>query len=368
MDGSRVKPRLTQKLRMAPTRYVPTARLASGGMAEVWKGAAHFEDGGSHPVAIKRVLPELASQDLYRAMFQDEARLGMALRHPNIVRVYDARDVGGTFIMIMELVDGCSLKGLLDRAQERRAPMPVPTALYIAWQLAKALEYAHQATDAQGEPMGIIHRDVSPHNLLLARNGDVKLADFGLADASVHSTQLGDGMLGGKLGYLAPEIIRQEPSTPQIDLFAVGIVLWEMLSGQRLFQGRTDAETVQMVARCQVPRVRELNRKVTRDLEELVDAILAPDPRKRIASAAECAARLEVLIRRIDPGVSARDVALLVGLHIATVKQEHAAVPAAVAELLAQELALFSQQAAGGGGVMDLGAQPLDPDSFFTGT
>ncbi|MBX3274112.1 MAG: serine/threonine protein kinase [Sandaracinaceae bacterium] len=366
MDGSRVKPRLTQKLRMAPTRYVPSARLASGGMAEVWKGVAHFQDGGSHPVAIKRVLPELAAQEIYRAMFQDEARLGMALRHPNIVRVYDARDVGGTYIMIMELVDGCSLKSLLDRAQERRAPMPVPSALHIAWQLAKALEYAHAATDAQGEPMGIIHRDVSPHNLLLARNGDVKLADFGLADASVHSTQLGDGMLGGKLGYLAPEIIRQEPSTPQIDIFAVGIVLWEMLAGRRLFQGRTDAETVQAVARCEIPSLRAINRRVTPDLEELLGAILDPDPRRRVASGAECAASLDVLIRRIDPGVGARDVALLVGLHLASVRQEQDAVPAAVAELLAQELAMFSQQAAGED-LLDLGAQPLDPDSFFTG-
>ncbi len=366
MDGSRVKPRLTQKLRMAPTRYVPTARLASGGMAEVWKGLAQFEDGGSHPVAIKRVLPDLASQELYRAMFQDEARLGMALRHPNIVRVYDARDVGGTFIMIMELVDGCSLKSLLDRAHERGAPMPVASALHVAWLLARALEYAHQATDGNDEPMGIIHRDVSPHNLLLAKNGDVKLADFGLADASVHSTHLGDGVLGGKLGYLAPEIIRQEPSTPQIDIFAIGIVLWEMLCGRRLFHGRTDAETVQAVARCEVPRARQFNRKVTADLEELLDAILAPDPRHRVASAAECAARLAVMIKRIDPGVGARDVALLVGLHLATQRQEQQVVPAAVAELLAQELALFSQQAAGGTEI-DLGATPLDPDSFFSG-
>ncbi len=366
MDGSRVKPRLTQRLRMSPTRYEPKARLAAGGMAEVWKGEAVFEDGGRHPVAIKRVLPHLAGQEMYRSMFVDEARLGMTLRHANIVRVYDARDVGGTYIMIMELVDGTSLKGLLDSAHERGAPMPVPTALHIGWQLAKALEYAHTVVDEDGESLGIIHRDVSPHNLLLARNGDVKLADFGLADANQHSTHLGEGMLGGKLGYLSPEIVRQEPSTPKIDLFALGIVLWEMLCGRRLFQGATDAATVQAVARCEVPPARRFNREVTADLEEFLRAILNSDPRQRIASASECAGRLEVLIRRIDPEVSSRDVGLLVGLHLATQRRQAAAVPDAVAELLAQELALFSEQGAGGGGI-DMGAQPLDPDSFSTG-
>src|SRR5690606_24356219 len=181
-----------------------------------------------HPVAIKRVLPELAGQPVFRSMFEDEARLGMALRHDNIVRVFDARDVGGTFIMIMELVDGTSLKDLLARAHVRRAPMPVPTAPPVARELARALDYAHTARDEQGRRLGIVHRDVSPHNLLLGRGGRVKLADFGLADASVHETQLDDGMLGGKLGYLAPEIIRQEPTSHQIDIFALGIVLWEM--------------------------------------------------------------------------------------------------------------------------------------------
>lgn len=365
MDGSGVKARLTQRLRQAPTRYEPVARLAAGGMAEVWKGLARFADGGTHPVAIKRVLPQLSSQDMYRTMFEDEARLGMALRHNNIVRVYDARDVGGTFIMIMELVDGTSLKGLLDAAFERGAPMPAATALYIGWQLAKALEYAHTATDDDGESLGIIHRDVSPHNLLLARAGDVKLADFGLADANVHSTQLGDGLLGGKLGYLAPEIIRQEPSTPQIDVFALGIVIWEMLCGRRLFQGKTDAETVQAVARCEVPKARAFNRGVTPDVEELLGALLASDPSQRITTAAESAARLEVLIKRIDARVSGRDVALLVGLHLASRRQKDE-VPQAVAELLAQELAVFSEQAQGGQ-LLDMGAEPLDPDSFFTG-
>jgi len=363
MGGSDVRHRLTTKLRRAPTRYSPLERLAAGGMAEVWRGDAIFEDGGRYPVAIKRVLPELAKQPLYRSMFQDEARLGMALRHPNIVRVYDARDVGGTFIMIMELVDGTSLKGLLEQAHARKAPMPVASALYIAGQLARALEYAHQATDASGQPLGIIHRDVSPHNLLLSRSGEVKLADFGLADASVHSTQLGDGMLGGKLGYLAPEIIQQQPSTPSIDLFALGIVLWEMICGRRLFEGASDAETVQAVARCEVPSATRYNRGVTRGVDAFLRTILDPDPRARFPTAADAAHALAHLIQQVDPEVGPRDVGLLVGLFLATKRRrEKAAVPAAFTDLLAQELAAFSEPASS---ETDLGALPLDPNSFL---
>lgn len=293
-------------------------RLAAGGMAEVWRGIAHFDGEESHPVALKRVLPELASQELYRSMFEDETRLGMLLRHPNIVRVYDGRIVAGSFIMVMELVDGTSLRAILERAHERNACMPVATALWIARELAAALAYAHGATDAMGAPLGIVHRDVSPHNLLLGKNGVVKLADFGLANASVHKTQLADGLQGGKLGYLAPEIIEEKPTTPQVDVFATGIVLWEMLCGRRLFHGQSDRETVQLVAHCDVPTPSSINPRIPREVDELLRAVLARDPSQRLRSAHILARELDHLIAWLDPQVSAKDVALVVGLHLAT--------------------------------------------------
>lgn len=351
---------LSTRLRRAPTRYEPIARLAAGGMAEVWRAEAVFEDGERHPVAIKRVLPALAEQELYRSMFEDEARLGMALAHPNIVRVYDAREVGGTFLMIMELVDGTSLRELLVRAHRRSAPMPVATALFIARELAKALAYAHDAVDLEGRPLGVIHRDVSPHNLLLSRQGGVKLADFGLADASVHRTHL-DGMLGGKLGYLAPEIVRREPTDHRIDLFGLGIVLWEMLAGRRLFAGEDDAATVRQVARCEVPPARAYNRGVTEDVERFLRAILAPTPDARTPSAAIAVQQLDALIAAIDREVGPRDVALLVGLFLATEAVTAAPAPRALADLLAAELAAF----AGPSAEPPSGATPLDPDAFF---
>ncbi len=365
MSAASRSSKLSARFRRAPTRYEPLARLAAGGMAEVWRAEAIFEDGERHPVAIKRVLPSLAGQDLYRSMFEDEARLGMALSHPNIVRVYDARDVGGTFIMIMELVDGTSLKDLLHRAHQRSAPMPAATALYVARELARALDYAHTAVDEDGAPLGIVHRDVSPHNLLLSRAGDVKLADFGLADANVHDTQLGDGMLGGKLGYLAPEIVKSRPSTHQIDLCALGIVLWEMLCGRRLFVGETDADTVRAVARCEIPPARAYNRGVTETVDDFLREILAPTPEERTLTAASAVAQLDALLDEVDPEVGPRDVALLVGLFLATEAARAPAAPRALADLLAHELAAFAEAAATDED--PIGAIPLDPDSFLLG-
>ncbi len=355
--------RISTKLRRAPTRYAPMQRLAAGGMAEVWKGLAHFDGGDSHPVALKRVLPELASQELYRSMFEDETRLGMQLRHPNIVRVYDGRVIGGSFIMVMELVDGTGLKAILDRAHARGACMPVATALWIARELARALAYAHQAVDASGVPLGIVHRDVSPHNLLLSKTGAVKLADFGLADANVHETQLGGGMLGGKLGYLAPEIIEQQPTTPQIDVFAAGIVLWEMLCGRRLFQADDDAQTVQRVAQCAVPRPSSINPRIPAEVDQLVLSVLERDPSRRMQGAEALASELERVLARIDPKVSARDVALVVGLHLATEPAKPTRTVLPPAQGFISELDAFVSVAH----ETDFGAAPLDPSSFHVG-
>lgn len=364
MGGSSDK-RLSVRLRRAPTRYKPVSRLAVGGMAEVWKAEASFEHGGSHVVAIKRCLPTFATQEIYRSMFEDEARLGMLLRHENIVRVYDARDVSGTYIMVMELVDGLNLKSLLEGAQERGACMPVAPALYIARDLCRALDYAHKAVDQAGNHLSIIHRDVSPHNLLLGREGTVKLTDFGLADASVHATVSGD-MVGGKLGYLAPEIIQQRPADHRIDIFAAGIVLWEMLAGRRLFHGADDRATVQAVARCEVPPLRTFNPRVPPAVEDLVARVLIADPDARVPSAAALAQALDVLVSRVDDRVGPKDVALLVGLHLAGQEdeEEHDEI-FGVAELLAQELSAFA--ASGDGGTFDLGSTALDPSEFDFG-
>jgi len=351
---------LSVRLRRAPTRYRPLERLAAGGMAEVWRGEAIFEAGDSFPVAIKRVLPHLASNPLYRSMFEDEARLGMLLRHPNIVRVYDAREVAGTYLMIMELVDGTSLKDLLDGAHARGACMPVATALHITRELARALDYAHDAKGPKGEPLGIVHRDVSPHNILLGKTGALKLTDFGLADAQVHQTIRSEDLVGGKIGYLAPEVILQKPADGRIDVFAAGIILWECLCGRRLFRGHDDSETLRNVVRKPVPPPSEIAPNVPPEVDELVLQVLDRNPEARIRTAGDLAERLDRILTRIDPKVGARDLALVVGLHLAKVGPKLERLDGLA--LLAQELEAFAQ--GGADMTLDMGAAPLDPADF----
>jgi serine/threonine-protein kinase len=268
----------------------------------------------------------------------------------------------------MELVDGDSLKGLLDRAFEAGRPMPEPTALYIAQQLAAGIAYAHTAVDAQGRSMKIIHRDVSPHNLLLGKNGVVKLTDFGLADASDNSA-LGEGMIGGKFGYLAPEIVRQEPHGQAVDVFALGVILWEMLAGRRLFHGRDDAETVRKVAACEVPPLPAINPRVSQAVDELVRRTLQSQPVNRIPSAGDFVDEATSLLARIDGDVGPKDVQLLMGLHSVMKARKSEARSAAslqeemdVAQMLSAELDVFA--AAQQGKTIELGAQPLDPNAF----
>ncbi|MFK8002379.1 MAG: serine/threonine-protein kinase [Polyangiales bacterium] len=342
---------LTTQLRRAPTRYRPIKRLAVGGMAEVWTAEAILEDGTRHEVAIKRVLPEMGAP-MYRAMFEDEARLGMLLRHPNIVRVYDARDVGGTYIMVMELVDGDSLKGFLDPAHERGAFMPLAAALYIGRELARALEYCHTAKDASGESMNIIHRDVSPHNLLLGRDGSVKLTDFGLAEANVVTDR---EMMGGKLGYLAPEIVSRGEMGPGTDVFALGIVLWEMLAGRPLFLGDNDKATVQNVARCEIPSLHDFNPGVPASVDMLLSRVLVADPAQRL-SASIIAGALDRALE--GTSVGPKDVSLMVGMHLAKKRRvEKTDIMASIGlAMLEQELQEFAAQAGGDA--------PLDPNEF----
>ena len=364
--------RISTQLRRAPTKYRPTSRIAAGGMAEVWRAEAAFEDGTTYPVAIKRVLPELRD-DLMRGMFRDEARLGMMLRHPNIVRVYDARDVGQAFIMVMELVDGDSLKGLLDRAHARQACMPVPTALYIALQLARALHYVHHATDYAGKSLGIIHRDVSPHNLLLGLDGVVKLTDFGLADATTHQTLRDQELVGGKLGYLAPEIVAQEKTDHRIDLYGLGIILWEMLAGRRLYQRANDRDTVRAVLKAEVPSLREINPAVSKEVDVCVAAMLARDPNARYKSARQLGRALEILLHRTGQTVGGADIELLVKMHLAmkgrdpkpaqpSVAPMAPASTAVVAGLLAGELDLYAEETRDSH--TEIGSLALDPDEF----
>jgi len=352
------QPNLSMELRRAPTRYEPTQRIAVGGMAEVWRANAIFDDGGEHPVAIKRVIPAIADP-LFRTMFLDEARLGMLLRHPNIVRVYDARDIDATYIMVMELVEGESLRSLTRAAHSEKRSMGVPLAVYVVQEVAKALAYAHRARDASGRGLAIVHRDVSPQNVLLGVNGAVKLTDFGLADATVHEHVRGEDMVGGKLGYLPPEVIRREGSDHRADLFALGVVFLEMLAGRVLFGGGNERETVRAILNCEVPALSG-TMPGGEEADAIVRTLVTKDPDDRLNDAALLASQLRQLIERKRWDVGPKSVTDAVMRHRAD--QSRRTQAPQVTTLLAEELAKFAEATADT--PFDMGAMPLDPSRF----
>lgn len=270
-------------------------------MGEVWSGEACFPDGHVEPVAIKRVLPWLANTPLYREMLEDEARLGMLLRHDNIVRVLDAR-MQGSFILVMELVDGKSLNHTLGRLRRASSRMPVEAAVHVARELATALAYAHAAIDDLGRELSIVHGDVSPHNVLVSQSGQVKLMDFGLARATANLAHRDPTRISGKPGYVAPEVLTRKESSQAGDMFAVGVILWECLAGRRLFHGETPRETLQLVRACDVPPIRVFRPDAPPEVESLLQRLLTPEAHDR-PTAAMVVRELARVQARFDMGI-----------------------------------------------------------------
>lgn len=295
--------------------YRPLDLIGRGGMAEVWLSDAIFEDGEVERVALKRIRPGLES-DVFLSMFEDEVRLGRYLVHPNLVRMLDATHVDGTRSMVMELVEGDSLKGLVDRTRAGSPVLSLGLSLYVMRELAKGLSYAHGLVDETGETLGIVHRDVSPHNVLLGREGQVKLADFGLSDSRTNRTVREPHMVGGKFGYLAPEVVKQKPSDHRVDVFAMGIVLWETLVGRRLFHHEDDRETLFKVMRCEVPRLAEVGVEAPEVVQRLLDGLLEPDPAARIPDASTAAREIQRAIDAVSEPVGPQQVAEVVELHL----------------------------------------------------
>ncbi len=266
-------------------------------MGEVWRGLATFSDGHAEEVAIKRVQPWLSDSPRHRTMLEDEARLGMLLRHDNIVRVYDAR-MQGSFIIVMEYVRGMSLAHVV---QALSAPMPVAMALHIARELASALTHAHEAVDEAGRSLEIIHGDISPHNVLVSTEGDVKLMDFGLARTTANVMHRDPRHTTGKPGYMAPEVVAHRHWSQAVDLFAVGVVLWECLSGLRLFRGATPQASMALARRCQIPALGRDD--VTERLSSLLYRLLAKRPEDRPASARALGLELDRILSLMDHGI-----------------------------------------------------------------
>ncbi|MBN2361127.1 MAG: PhnD/SsuA/transferrin family substrate-binding protein [Deltaproteobacteria bacterium] len=267
-------------------RYEILERLATGGMAEIFLATEHGVAGLERLVVVKRILPHLAIHESFVEMFLREARFAARLNHPNIVQIYELGQDAGAFFIAMEYIEGTSVRDLMAQADRAARPLPLAAALSIAIQASAGAHAAHELTDAQGRPLNLVHRDISPHNLMVTGAGHVKLLDFGVAKADVPAaehTQTGE--LKGKLHYLSPEQCRHEPLDRRSDIFALGIVLWEMLSGRRLFKRESELETLQAIVESQVPALRDLRDDLPRSVERVVTTALARDRAHRYQSA-----------------------------------------------------------------------------------
>ncbi|MBQ4334292.1 MAG: serine/threonine protein kinase, partial [Myxococcaceae bacterium] len=260
--------------------YLLVDRISVGGMAEIFLAKRVGAEGDERRVAIKRILPAMAEDPDFTRMFLDEARICVQLNHPNIVRFSDLGMHDGTCFIAMEYVAGKDLRSLMEHQASVGQPMPVAQAIFIASRLLSGLDYAHRSTGVDGRPLGIIHRDVSPQNVLISYAGDIKLIDFGIAKAATNSQRTQAGFLKGKIGYMSPEQIVGSVDR-RADLFAVGIILFELLTGQRLFTGPTDFAVLAKIRSAEVPSLCELNPAIPPELEAIVLRALKADPDER---------------------------------------------------------------------------------------
>ncbi len=262
-------------------KYLLLERINVGGMAEVFTAKAFGVEGFERILAIKKILPTMAEDEEFITMFIDEARISVELNHANVVRIDELGKHDDTYFIAMEYVAGRDLRTILERYRRRKEIMPTAQAVFVASKMCEGLDYAHRKKDARGQDLGIIHRDVSPQNILVSYEGEVKIIDFGIAKAANRSQKTQAGILKGKFGYMSPEQVRGLPIDRRSDVFAVGVMLYEMLTGERLFVGESDYSTLEKVRNADVPAPRQFNPNVPAGLEKVMLKALAREPEER---------------------------------------------------------------------------------------
>ncbi len=342
-------------------KYQLFASLGRGGMADVYLSVARGQMGFNKLAVIKRLRPALAEEVAFRNMFLDEARLAARLSHPNIVHTYEVGQQGGAYFIAMEYLEGQSLNKVLKELSRRKERLDPVTAVRIVADALAGLGYSHELRDYDGSPLGIIHRDVSPHNIFVTYDGHTKVVDFGIAKAATSSTETEVGVLKGKVAYMSPEQAMGKTIDARSDLFAMGIVLWELLAQQRLMTGDSAANTLHKLMNEPIPRISQAVPGIDPELDHLVAIALEKDPARRHQSAAEMRGALEHWLSAHGPHVRQEQVShTMVGLfgsireEVQRQVQRHMAMITAAANtqelqaLTAESLARMNEGGAGG--------------------
>ena len=288
-------------------KYTLIRKLAVGGMAELFLALQRSVAGFEKLIVVKRVLPHLVKDESFIEMLLAEARIAATLNHPNVAHIYDVGSVDGQFYIAMEHIHGEDLRSLVREMKNKNVTsFPLEHALAIVLGCCAGLAYAHEKKDLDGEPMGIVHRDVSPQNILVTFTGDVKLVDFGIAKAGRGQMEdTGSGQLKGKVPYMSPEQAQGENLDARSDVFSLGIMLFELCTGRRLFRGKNEMDTLRKIVEDEYPRPRELNPHLSPRLEAIILRSLEKSLERRYQSAREMQADLEDYIRQEQLKVSA---------------------------------------------------------------
>ena len=282
-------------------KYLLLERVSVGGMAEVFKAKQFGSEGYERLLAIKRILPSMAQDSDFISMFIDEAKICGQLNHPNICQIYELGRVEESHFIAMEFVWGKDVLQMQNRFRRMRKTMKPEMAAFVAARMCEGLDHAHKKRDATGKSLNIIHRDISPQNVLVSYDGDVKVIDFGIAKAASRSSKTQAGVLKGKFGYMSPEQVRGLPLDQRSDIFAIGTILYEMLSADRLFIGDSDFETLEKVRNVDVPPPSKVNPEVPPALEAIIMKALHRDVENRYQWAGDMLADLQTFSLRYDP-------------------------------------------------------------------
>ena len=333
-------------------------------MAEVWRAKTFGAGGFERIVAIKRILPNIAEDEEFITMFIDEAKITVQLNHANIAQIYELANLSNSYFIAMEYVSGKDMRAVFDRCRKRGEPAPIPLTCYLIAQCAEGLDYAHRAKDKQGRDMNIVHRDVSPQNALISYDGEVKVIDFGIAKAAGKATKTQAGILKGKFGYMSPEQIRGLPLDGRSDIFALGVCLYEMLTGERLFIGDSDFSVLEKVRKVDVLPPSHFNRKIPEHLERLVMKALAKDVDDRYQHASELGEDLRAFMYSTGNAFARKDLAAFMRATFAEDYEKEKSRLTEYADIRAPEgMLAAAEMGYGVGSVPQMGGQAQSPSA-----